>query len=318
MATTAFPVNPTLTAIAIAYRNPDVSLIADRVLPRMPTGKKFTYTRYSREQAYTIPDTKVGRKSEPTMVDFGGVPVNGECLDYGLDDILPIDEIDAFAAMPKAPGTPGPMDVSTMMLTSLVELDREVRVAGLVFAAGTYPSGNKVDLAGTPTAQFNDQANSDPLAVIQAGLDACLIRPNVMVVGRAAFTQLSMHPDIVQAARGTAQSAGIATRQAIADLFELQEVLVGEGFYNTARKGQAPTMARAWGKHIALLNRNQMAAQTGQPAFGFTAQWGSRIAGELAEPKVGLRGGTRIRVGESVQEVISASDLGYFIQNAVA
>ena len=34
MATTAFPVNPNLTAIAIGYRNRDVDLIADLVLPR--------------------------------------------------------------------------------------------------------------------------------------------------------------------------------------------------------------------------------------------------------------------------------------------
>lgn len=33
MSTTAFPVNPQLTAIAMAYRNPAVSLIADDVLP---------------------------------------------------------------------------------------------------------------------------------------------------------------------------------------------------------------------------------------------------------------------------------------------
>lgn len=31
-----------------------------------------------------------------------------------------------------------------------------------------------------------------------------------------------------------------------------------------------------------------------------------------------MRGGTRVRVGESVKEVISAADLGYFIENAVA
>jgi hypothetical protein len=37
----------------------------------------------------------------------------------------------------------------------------------------------------------------------------------------------------------------------------------------------------------------------------------------MHEPKVGMRGSTRVRVGESVREVVSASALGYFIEDAV-
>jgi hypothetical protein len=38
----------------------------------------------------------------------------------------------------------------------------------------------------------------------------------------------------------------------------------------------------------------------------------------MPEPKVGLRGAQRVRVGESVNELIVASDVGYFFQNIVA
>ncbi len=98
---------------------------------------------------------------------------------------------------------------------------------------------------------------------------------------------------------------------------ELQEIIVGRGIYNLAKKGQAPNYARAWGKHCALLNIDTLAAQTGQPTFGMTAQWGSKIGGSFYDPKVGLRGGTLIRVGESVKEVIISQDAGYFFQNCV-
>jgi len=60
------------------------------------------------------------------------------------------------------------------------------------------------------------------------------------------------------------------------------------------------------------------AAQASQPTWGFTGQWGTRVAGSLPEPKSGLRGSERARVGESVKEVISAPALGYFFQNVVA
>lgn len=314
--TTAFPVNTELTAVAIGYKNPEADLIADAVLPRVPTAKKFAYTKYDAAQGYTIPNTAVGRKSEPTMVDFGGTLVNDECIDFGLDDLVPNDEIDAWEAMPERANVPSPLAVSTMLLTHLTQLDREIRVAGTVFAAATYPTGNKVTLSGT--SQWSDRTNSDPVNAILGALDVPLIRPNVLVLGRATWTQLRQHPKVVQAIVRQGVSGGMVSRQAVADLFELEQILIGSAFYNTAKKGQTPTYARAWGKHAALLYVSPTAAQMMQPTFGFTAQWGTRVAGTIQEQKAGLRGGQRVRSGESVKEVISAADVGYFFENAVA
>lgn len=316
--TTAFPVNPELTAIAIGYQNPEAQLIADRVLPRVPTAKKFKYTLYSASQGYSVPDTKVGRKSEPNMVDFGGTEQTDECQDYGLDDLIPNDEIEAFNAMPKpASGGPvSPLALSTMMLTGLVDLDREIRVAALVFALATYAAANRATLSGT--SQWSDTANSDPLKAITDAMDVPLVRPNKLVLGQITWTNLRRHPKIVQAIGRSAQSAGFASLQQVAELLEVQEIVVGRAFYNTAKKGQAPSYARAWGKHAALLHVDTLAAQLGQPTFGWTAQWGTRIAGNIPDPKAGLRGGQRVRSGESVKEIIVSQDSGYFFQNAVA
>jgi hypothetical protein len=77
-------------------------------------------------------------------------------------------------------------------------------------------------------------------------------------------------------------------------------------------------MSRVWGKHCALLYISEQMADADQPTFGFTAQFGTRIAGTIDEPRSGLRGGQRVRVGESVLEVISANDTGYMFQNCVA
>jgi hypothetical protein len=59
-------------------------------------------------------------------------------------------------------------------------------------------------------------------------------------------------------------------------------------------------------------------AGTSGATFGFTAQWGSKVAGSIEDKDIGMRGGARVRVGESVAEVLCANDLGYFFQNAVA
>lgn len=318
MATNAFPVNPKLTAIAMAYRNEAYTLIADQVLPRIDTTKKFKYTQYDVAQGYTVPDTKVGRKSAPNQVDFGGTEVTSEVQDYGLDDPIPMDEIKAWEDMDK-PATGGPMDprdISTMMLEGLIQLDREIRVANQVFNAATYGASNKVTLAGS--SQWSDYTNSDPLKALMLALDIPLIRPNALVLGQQAATILQMNPVIVEATNGSGKSRGVASLEVLAQVLGIKKVIVGAGFYNTARKGQPANFARAWGKHAALIYTDALAAQSQQPTFGFTAQWGTKIAGSEMDKKIGLRGGEVVRVGESVKEVICAPDLGYFFQNAVA
>lgn len=318
MATTAFPVNPTLTAIAMVYSNPAIALIADQVMPRVRTPKKFAWSNFDVAQGFTVPQTLVGRKSVPTEVDFNGTLVNDEVLDYGLDDVVPNDEINAWDAMakPERGGPPNPLDISTMLTTKLIGLDREVRVAGRVFNTANYVAGNQATLSGA--SQWSDFVNSNPLDAILAALDVPVYRPNFGVLGQASFTKLRQHPKIVQAVFGTAQTGGSVTRQQLADLLEIKTLVVGAGFVNTARKGQAVNTQRAWGKHAAFIYVDSEAAMAQQPCWGFTAQWGDKVAGDIPEPKMGLRGSQRVRVGESVKEVVSAPALGYYFQNAVA
>lgn len=315
MSTTAFFVNPELTAVAIGYKNRDIDMIADTVLPRIITPKKFVYTKYNQADGYTVPATRVGRKSDPTMVDFGGVPINDECVDWGLDDLVPNDEVEAWNAMSKPAGAVSPLAKSTSLLTGLVLLDREIRVANTIFNTASYIAGNQATLSGT--SQWSDFANSNPLDALLTALDVPLFRPNMIVLGQAAWTKLRQHPRVIQAANASAQTGGAITREQLAALLEVRDVVVGTGFVNTAKKGQTTAMSRVWGKHCALLYVGKDLADADQPCFGFTAQFGDRIVGTMPSSK-GLRGGQQLRVGESVKEVISANDAGYFFQNAVA
>ncbi|HBS22699.1 MAG TPA: capsid protein, partial [Thalassospira sp.] len=48
-----FQVDPTLTAIAIAYSNPTYALIADQVLPRAKVpARKFSWQKYDLAEGY--------------------------------------------------------------------------------------------------------------------------------------------------------------------------------------------------------------------------------------------------------------------------
>ncbi len=304
-----FPIQPELTAIAIAYRN--AALIADDVLPRVPVGKQeFKYLKHALAEGFTLPDTKVGRKGKPNEVEFSATETSESTQDYGLDDPVPQNDID------NAPPNYDPLGRATESTTNLILLDREKRAANLVFAAANYATANKVTLSGT--SQWSDFTNSDPIAAIMNALDACVMRPNIMVIGRPTFSVLVRHPKIVKAVLGNSGDSGIARRQDVAALFELEAVYVGEGWLNTAKKGQAASLSRVWGKHCSLIYRDRLADASRGVTFGLTAQFGGRVAGAQPDPNIGLRGGQRVRVGESVKELLTANDLGYFFENAVA
>lgn len=307
--TAPFPIQAELTAVSIAYHNE--KYIADMVLPRVPVGtQEFKYLTYDKGDRFTIPDTKVGRKSQPNQVEFGATEQTSSTEDYGLDDAVPQADIN------NAPPNFDPLGNAVEGVTDLVELDREKRVSDIVFAAGTYPAGNKVQLAGN--AQWSDFANSDPMEDVEAAMDAPIFRPNTMVISRLAFSVLRRHPDIMKAVHGNSGDKGRARREAIQELFELDELLIGDAWHNTSKKGQSLAMTRLWGKHVALLHLNKQANTRKGTTFGMTGQFGGRVAGSIHDPDIGLRGGERVRAGESVKELITASDLGYFIEDAVA
>lgn len=314
-----FVVDPVLTAVAVGYRNEAQVMIADRVLPRVDVGAEtFKWTEYPIKDAFNIPDTLVGRRGRVNQLEFNGEERESSVDDHGLETPIPYSDIEAAAiAREQKRSTYDPEAHSSMMLMDTVLNVRESRVASLVQSLNTYAAGRRVTLAGT--SQFSDYTNSSPIDVIKAGLEGTLVyRPNTMVMGQQVWSKLSSHPHIVNSIRGNLTNKGVVTREEVATLFEVKDILVGEGYVNTAKPGQTPNLARAWGKHLSLLFINPMARTEQGITFGMTAQFGGRISGRIEDPDVGLQGGVRIRTGERIKELVVAQDVGYFIQNAVA
>ena len=316
---TPFLIVPEYTGIAIAYRNPMTAYIADSVLPRRPVAKReFEWMNYNVQDAYSIPDTSVGRTSKPNQVESRGTRQGDVTIDYALDEPVPNSDIT------EAPEGYDPRGRAVMNVTDLVMLDREQRTVNIVFGLNTYDSTLRTTLSGT--SQWSDYTNSNPELAIKNAMDLMLVRPNIAVIGRQAWTVLSSHPRILNAMRGYSGSsinaagdnAGSISTQALASYLGLQEIIVGDSFASTVKVGQAEAYSRLWGKHFSLLVRNPNAdLLRGGVTFGLTAQLGQRIAGTIVDPDVGASGGVRVRVAESVKEVVMSNRAGYLFQNCV-
>jgi hypothetical protein len=309
-----FPTQPQYLAVWLAYRNK--AFIADEVMPRTPVAAEtFKWYSFNKEDLFRISDTKVGRKGQPNEVEFGGTEQSGFTIDHGLDDVVPIKDIN------NAPLGYDPRAYAIEGIAERVRLAREKRVADLLFSSGTYPAANRQTLSGT--SQFS-HADSDPFDLIMNALEGMLMRPNIAIISEPAWIKLRRNAKLTSAlaspANGNSSGLGApASLQAVAELLELDRIYVGRGRYISTKEGQTATFTRLWGNHMCFLHQNPLSSLSNGNGitFGATPQYGAPVAGTLLEPKLGLDGSYRCRAGERVNELIIASDCGYFLENVI-
>jgi hypothetical protein len=229
-----------------------------------------------------------------------------------LGDWLPQESIDN-ADSPVQP------EVDTNdFLNLLLDVAQESRVASLVFNAATYPSGNKVQLSGT--GQWSQSAD-DPLKDILNAVEGCFMRANTLVFGADAWNVFRRLPEVLDAVKGTVGTAprgGLASKTEIASLLEVDNVYVGRARYITTKEGQTDTYARLWGKHCAALYVAPGTPGVRTISFGGTFSETRRQTQRDFDPKRGIKGAHFFKVAWNSSEKIIASDLGYYIQDAVA
>ena len=317
-----FPVDATMTAIAIGYRNDPSEMIHAKVLPAVQvTSGRFTWLSYPIEEAFTVPELEVGRKGQPAQVEFTAKEEEGSISHYGLDDVIPITDIDEAAAARKArTSTYDPENAAVESLTRLVMLGRELRASKIVQNPDNYDVSRRLALTGTD--QFSDFSDSDPYDVLNAAMTKPLVyRANTVSMGMEVWEVTKRHPKLIKAAKGGLAEDGAISRAQFAELLEIapDRLLIGASMVNIAAKGQAVNLARVWGKSIQChyVDPRKQSTMDNILTWGFTAEQESRIAGSIPAPNVGIKGGKQVRVGEMVKEVVCAKSLGYIIQNAI-
>ena len=309
--TAPFVTQPELTAIAIAYMQRPGDFIADQVMPRIPNPinkREFEYQEYGLE-SYSRPDTRVGRKGRPNEVSWASKEKTAAVEDFGLDDPIPQNDIDQ--------GRKDGVNVtgqSTEYILSLVRLDRECRVAGMVQSDTNYDAANVQTL--TEGQGFdNDEVDAD--GIIVDLLEKPMIRPNIGIMSSFAWGKVSRNALLVKAIKGQLTGKKI-TPEDFCTHFELDALLIGKSRKNRVVKGKAPILERVWGPHIAFHYRDLAASTQRGVTWGLTVPYGTPVSGALPDRDIGLRGGVRVRAGESLKEIVLAPGAGCLIKNAIA
>lgn len=292
-----------LTAISIAYRNPDY--IAGQVLPTV-TVKKISDKYYVfdkgawfrvEDRAYRAPGTRAAR------MDYTISTGSYVAIEYAFAKGIP-DEVRENADEPLRPETEAAEFVTDNLLRAW-----EKRTADLVAGSANWAN------AASPTTQWDDDT-SDPIGDVDAArktvIQATGVLPNCLVMGYEVWEDLKGHPDLLDRIKYVQK--GVLTTDLAASLFEVDHLLVGRAVYDQAAEGQSASMAFIWGKTATLL---YVPANPGLmiPAAGYTFQFKPRQVSRFREDQERQ---DIIEAHHCVDECITGSDAGYCIPSAVS
>jgi len=226
--------------------------------------------------------------------------------------------------------TPISLDREAVELLTLQALLRKEKEWAASFFVTSVWTTQRTGVAASPTGtQFLrwDDAASTPIEDVRRGVrtvhESTGFRPNKMVLGRAVYDALLDHPDIVgRIDRGQTSGPAMVMRDALAALFELDEVLVMDAIQNTANEGATNVHAFIGGKN-ALLLYTPSSPGLMIPSAGYTFTWSGLLgAGALGSRISRMRmehlKSDRLEIEMAFDQKQVSADLGAFFLTAVS
>lgn len=330
-------VNRPLTNISVAYMQSAASFVADRVFPRVSSEKQSDlYFKYDRSDFWRS-DFK--KRADSTESAGSGWKISTDTY-FAHVWALHKDIGDQLRS-----NTDNPLNLdrdASLWLASQAMISREVEWASAFFTTGVWTGYNGVagvditGVAASPTAtdviQWSDGSNSNPITDIRAKSTLIQLRsgyrPNKLVIGRQVWDVLAEHPDIIDRINRSSSNnnPAMVTRQAVAALFELDEILVADGIQVTSDENPSfetsMTTSFIAGKNALLVYANPTPSLL-MPSGGYTFEW----TGLPGSPGMGTRV-SKFRIQEKKTDRVEAEmayvhkvvcpDCGIFFNGIVA
>ncbi len=302
-------VDKELTNLTLALFQDDSSFIAPKIAPEIPVDK-------SSGVYYVFPDDMFMRTFDDSrapatpfkQIDYDLTTAAFATVEHGLEH--PIDE----KVRDNADSVLDLRRQGNQITGQAVKLNWEKEIADLLTTAANYPTGHKTTLSGTD--QWSDFQGSDPIGDIKTAIlqiqTATGKRPNKIAFGLEVWNKVSQHPDLL--GRVSNRDTQDLSRDDVARLFEVEEILVGEAIRNTANQGATISNAFLWGKHVVIgfvdPSPGMMVASL---AYQFVWQQGRTVT----YPNTIIKSDV-IRVERDSVGKVVAGKCGYLYTNAVA
>lgn len=311
----AIHVDRHLSNVAINYR--PTGFIADRVFPIVNVDKQTNMIKtYNQADLFRRESTLRSPGTEANIIDTQVNSIAYVCQNYALKaDVTIEDRANADAAFVR-----DLEEGRVMRIQDALALDWEVRIASQVTNTSNVGTSSAVGSA------WSDLTNSDPLSDIWAVMDqvedATSYRPNRVVMSGEAWRYFARNDKVIDKARGTGVTGGgiNATVQQAAALLEVEEINIGQSWYNTAEEGLAQSLSRTWGDHV-LVYYAPSRPSVELPSFGYTLRWSaSGLPNMTVErlPYNPFKKTDEVEMGYYQDELVTAQPLGALVTNVTS
>ncbi|MEM8738953.1 MAG: hypothetical protein AAGG38_10825 [Planctomycetota bacterium] len=291
-------------------------LIGYRVLPIFDVQlQRGTYPVIPVEDILQASKTARSNRSGYNMIDIGFEDAPYVCREHGLsspvDDRLAMIYQNLFEQELE----------TTRIVRHRVLIEAEKRVAAKVFDPAAFNT-----TAVTNEWDKNHISDATPMRDVQAAKESVYARtgvwPNALIINRQVFQNLRLLDEIVDAIQSS--GAGHATKlrditaDMLAQVFDLDMVLVAGGTQNLSNEGQAFSPGHVWSGDFAMVASVATSSAFSEVAIGRTLHWsedGSE-AGTTVETyrNEDLRR-TVVRVRHDVDERLIYTDAGQLLTN---
>lgn len=234
-----------LTNVAIAYKNASYIAggIAPEVIVRRQSNKYFTYDPDREALRSTVDHRAPG--AEANEVHFDLSSDSYFCDDHALESVIPDEERENS-------DTPLQPEVDrTEFLADKILLNEEIGLAAILRDDTVIPA---TDLANANDRW--DQDTVDPAADIEDARSAIVAAtqtmPNVLVLPFDVYKKVRNNPKVTE--RVKYSRLGVVGPEELAQLFDVERVLVPRAVRNTAAAGQPAVLETIWGKDALLLH----------------------------------------------------------------
>lgn len=214
--------------------------------------------------------------------------------------------------------------VATARAFSKVLRNAEQRVASAVFNATTFSS-----YTAAVSTEWSTVATATPLTDVNTAVNAVYnnsgLWANALIVNRKVFRNLRRCAQVIDAIE--ASGAGSAAKQSditadmLAQVFDLDYVIVAGTSKNSATEGQTATPAQIWDSEYAMVCRVATSNDIQEPCLARMFHWtedGSTIGGTVEQYRDETIRSDIYRVRHDVDEVIMYAAAGYLLSNITA
>jgi hypothetical protein len=313
-----------LTNLSVGWSQDPSKFVAGQVFPTVPVQKQ--------SDKYAIWEKGFFYRDEVGPRPLGGRPNQAGaaktddtylCEEEGLETTID-DRTRANADQPLDPDR-----AASLLLTSQTMIHRDREWAGSYFQKGVWGTELKGKSSSPGGGEFLqlDQSGSEPIELIDERRDEVAggtgYEPKTLVLGRDVYRTIKNHPAVLERIKYTQR--GIVTAEILAEMFDVDKVVVPGGVLNSAKEGATDDIDFIVSRKDMLLVYSADAPSIDQPSGGYIFAWTGLIPGatnafggvvERGREQLAHSDVLQIRTAYDMKVV--APELGVFFEGAVA